>query len=106
MYTLGAETCKSNRIESIKATAPPGQPEVEIPSSGQSYFEGLSNHFRSENDLRTEDNSSCGDADEQEDPYYCNGPLKKNIEYVVRLRVFTSAGYSDSEEIFFVTGQC
>ncbi|XP_063405187.1 tyrosine-protein phosphatase 10D-like isoform X1 [Mytilus trossulus] len=30
------------------------------------------------------------------DPHYCNGPLKQNTEYYVKLRAYTTGGYADT----------
>lgn len=32
-----------------------------------------------------------------QDTHYCNGPLKQNTEYFIKLRAYTSGGYSDTE---------
>ena len=35
---------------------------------------------------------------------YCNGPLKPETKYVMKIRAFTATGFQDSPPLKFVTG--
>jgi len=91
-FNLGSDTCDSANDTSTVTMRKRSVDEAETLGSGEERAGGLS---------PAASNSTGGDAEQ----VYCNGPLRKNIEYIVRLRIFTDAGYSDSDEIYFRTGK-
>lgn len=53
------------------------------------------------------DDVSCKDISSRtEKPTYCNGPLKPDTWYHVRVRAFTNGGYTDSNVFVVKTSEC